>query len=162
MFHESPEFIKHLDRWLDMSEQPDAKFLNSNKTKIPQMFRQYTKPLYRGLVLNQVELTKYQKTGQLTLPKHTSWSKDKKIAIKFVDDPQYKISAGGSIKLILTKSFTPANIILDINSLFLFYGQTKMIQLGIDDMSADSAMKEQEVLITSGIKIIPSETELWF
>jgi hypothetical protein len=60
------------------------------------------------------------------------------------------------------KSFTPANIILDINALFLFYGQSKMIQLGIDDMSADSAMKEQEVLIASGIKITPAETELWF
>ena len=154
MFYENPAFIKKLDAWLDVSDQKDAASLDLMKGQFPVMFRTYSKPLYRGMVIKEDP-----KKG-FTISGYTSWSKDKNIAIKFLNDPKYKFGTRTGTKVLLTKKFTTNDIILDIHALAWFLGENKLIELGIDDLAADSALKEQEVLITKNIKISPKEIEI--
>ena len=150
MFYKDRDFIKSLDKWLGLNNQDAAK--NLERAKIPPMFKNYAKPLYRGMVVDQSFLDN-DKTGKLKFTNYSSWSKDKNLALKFVNDPKYKFTSTGTIKILVTKSFTAQSIVLDIDGLALFLGEDGMIRLGIDDLSADSALKEHEVLITKGIQI---------
>ena len=58
-----PEFVKNLDDWLFKNDQKNAAWIASNKSGIPPMFQQYTKPLYRGMKVNSefMELAKKRK-----------------------------------------------------------------------------------------------------
>lgn len=150
MFYEDPAFVKSLDKWLGLNNQDAAKALE--RAKIPPMFKNYAKPLYRGMVVDQSFLDN-AKAGKLKFTNYSSWSKDKNLALKFVNDPKYKFTSTGTIKILVTKSFTAQSIVLDIDGLALFLGETGMIHIGIDDLSADSALKEQEVLIKPNVQI---------
>jgi len=150
MFYEEQGFSTNLDKWLGLNKQDAAKALE--KYKIPPIFKNYTKNLYRGMVVDQDFLDNV-KAGKLKFTNYSSWSKDKNLALKFVNDPKYKFTSTGTIKILVTKTFTSTNVVLDIDGLANFLGETGMIHIGIDDLSADSALKEQEVLIKPNVQI---------
>lgn len=148
-----PEFIKNLDDWLFKNDQKNAAWINTNKAKIPPTFQQYTKPLYRGMKVNS-EFMELVKDNKLTFKNFTSWSKSEKVAKGFVNDPKYSIAGSDSnIKILIKKTIPNSKMILDIHSLVMFMGVDQLEMLGLDALSGDSAMKEEEILIDKGIKI---------
>lgn len=153
MFYEDKQFIKHLDTWLDISDQKSAKWLDSYRGKIPPMFLSYSSKLYRGFILDRIP------TGKIDIKDYTSWSKDKNTAIKFLNDPAFRVSRKQGVTVLASKSITSTKIVLNIHDLAMFLGTSGMIDLGIDDMSADSALKEKEVLVKP-ISLMPTELTL--
>ena len=148
-----PEFVKNLDDWLFKNDQKNAAWIASNKSGIPPMFQQYTKPLYRGMKVNS-EFMELAKNGKLTFKSFTSWSKSEKIAKGFVNDPKYSIAGSDSnIKILIKKTVPSSAMILDIHSFVMFMGVDQLEMLGLDALSADSAVKEEEILINKGVKI---------
>ncbi len=146
IFHESTEFVRNLDKFLFNSSTVSSAYLNSNKTKIPALFKSYTKTLCRGQFLSEKEYIQLL-DGKFKLERVTSWTKDRKIAEKFLKDPQYIYQSRGKEKIILLKEFQITDIILDIDAYVSFYGEKRLVELGFDELNIDSALKEQEVLI---------------
>lgn len=154
------KFIQSLDSWIFKNNQVDAEYLYRNKSKIPTMFQSYSKKLYRGMTVDDETLDRIYKNS-FSFDKHTSWSKDQNIARKFVDDPKYAIgSSKGKQKLIVEKVFTSSQQILDIDTFILFMGHAQLEMMGFDEMSLDSAMKEKEVLISKGAKLLRTDFKL--
>lgn len=147
-----PKFIKHLTDWLKHSDQKDAKYLYENRLKVPQIFRKYSKTLYRGTVVDESFFEDLER-GVVRLNAYTSWSKDKRISIGFLADPKYKISTRGGTPILIKKSFIERDIIMDIHGFMLFAGKTSMLENGVEELAIDSAIKEHEVLINKGIAI---------
>lgn len=147
-FIETSEFIKHLDNWLLKSEQRDAQYLNLNSNKIPSIFKKRFS-LYRSVSLKIEDVNTLLKNKKLKIEKVTSWSKDKNIALRFTQDKNMKLRNFNEkrIDLLYNKMFSSNDIIIDIDSFVNFYGETKLLEMGIDDLNIDSAMKEKEVLI---------------
>lgn len=146
------KYCTALNSWLEHSDQRAAEILFAKRHDIPQMFRTYTKTLYRGMVVDQQFLDKLNKKPQ-TAPFYTSWSKDKKVSLGFLKDPAFKISTKSNIDTLLEKTFTTSDIVVDIHSLSLFLGMGPMADLGIDELAIDSSLKELEILIRKGITI---------
>ena len=149
------EFNKNLDGWLFKNDQKNAKFFIKNAQKIPPMFKSYNDFLYRGMSVD-AEFMNLLKDGKIVFANCTSWSKDIKIAKKFVNDPKYAISKKSGIKIIIKAKIPKTKQVLDIHSYVLFVGATALSAAGIDELSIDSAIKEQEVLIAPKLKIDPS------
>ncbi len=145
-------FKDNLEGWLFKNDQKNADFLASNKNDIPQMFRSYPRKLYRGMKVTEEFLEKL-KNGRYIFDKHTSWSKEEKVAKKFVDDPAYSLGGKGEHKIILIKTFQSRDQIFDIDSFVLFMGKDQLEVLGYDDTNLDSAIKEKEVIISKGISV---------
>lgn len=155
IFHESTEFVRNLDKFLFNASVVSSAYLNSNKTRIPTLFRSYSQTLYRGQFFNQKEYIQLTE-GKFKFGRVTSWSKDRKVAEKFLNDPQYIYQSKGKEKIILLKEFQVSDIILDIDAYVSFYGEKRLVELGFDELNIDSALKEQEVLIAP-IKINKDE-----
>lgn len=151
IFYENPDFIKNLDIWLDISDQNSAKWLSSINANIPQMFKSYSGTLYRGFIISEIPNKPFE------IKTYTSWSKDKNMAMAFLKDSKYRISKKEGIPVLASKQITTSKQILDIHSLAIFLGVNRMIDLGIEDLAADSAMKEKEILINKGIKVLLKE-----
>jgi hypothetical protein len=101
--------------------------------------------------------------GGVTFKKHTSWSKDRNIAKKFIYDDSvsmYNNKTAGRIPVLFEKTFTAKNIILDIDAFVSFMGITQLELMGFDETNLDSASKEKEILITSGIRITKSNMKI--
>lgn len=145
------KFNENLDDWLFKNDQKNAEWLFKNKNKIPKTFRSYSKTLYRGMTIN-AEFLKDVYTGKMKFNNHTSWTKDIKIAEKFVNDPKYSIAKKG-VKIIIQKKIPNNMQILDIHNYVLFTGIDQLELAGIDELSLDSAIKEQEILICKNLKI---------
>lgn len=145
-------FTKRLDAWLFTSKQEDADFLHKNKNKIPDMFRSYTRPLYRGMFVNEDFINKIQKVP-VVLDNHTSWSKDKAIALKFIRDSKFQIQNRGTFPILITLNISRQSQIIDIDSFVLFMGTQQLELLGYDETNLDSAKKEKEVLASKGLRI---------
>jgi hypothetical protein len=151
------KFNKNLDAWLAKNNQTNAEFLRKNKNHIPQMFRQYTGLLYRGMTVDEDFIYNVNK-NDIKFTNNTSWTKDKKIAEKFINDKSFKVnSKTNKYKIIISKRILPKDQILDIESFVMFMGIPQLEMQGIDELSLDSALKEKEVLISSGIKILKQE-----
>lgn len=148
----SPEFIKNLDGWLANNKQMNADWLARNKAGIPTMFTQYSQTLYRGMIVDDSFINQMVEKG-VKFTNHSSWTKDKKIAQSFFNDPKYRTTNNKGYKLLIEKKFTSNNIVLDIHSFCMFMGEAQLTMLGVDDLSFDSAMNEQEVLVKKGITI---------
>lgn len=146
------KFKENLEDWLFKSDQKNAEYLYSNRNGIPQIFRNYTKRLYRGLKVNEEFLEKL-KTKAYILEKHTSWTKDEKMARRFIDDPAYSFRGRGDIKIIISKIFPTRDQIFDIDAFVLFMGKEQLEMLGYDETNLDSAFKEKEVLVSKGVSI---------
>lgn len=153
------EFTKRLDSWLLRSDQKDAEFLYKNKDKIPAMFQSYTRPLYRGMILDLSFTEPLNKNGFVALKGHTSWTKDRQIALRFMKDPSMKVQDKNGVQAIITKTIPRASQLLDIDSFVLFMGVPQLEILGYDEINLDSAMKEKEVLIAKGLKIAKNDVE---
>lgn len=149
-------WVKHLNKWLQYSDQTSAAYLKNNSSKIPPMFRMYNKQLYRGMFVDEKWL-KAAELNQAVIKPFTSWSKDEKIARGFLNDPNLKISDKKGQKILIKKSISSNDIILDIHSLALFLGIKDFVKQGLDDLAGDSALKEQEVLVNKGIRIKKNE-----
>lgn len=145
------KFKTNLDSWLFRNDQANAEFLAKNKSQIPQIFKNYSKTLYRGMTVDDEFLDKL-KSG-ITLTNHTSWSKNVKLATAFVNDPKYKVGNKTGTRILIQKVIPLSYQILDIDAFFNFMGKPQLLMLGYDEMSINSAMKEQEVLIQKGMKI---------
>ena len=155
-FIASPEFIKNLDEWLFKNDQKYADFLYRNKSNIPQYFRSYAKPLYRGMSVN-ADFVNTLLTKGVTFDKHTSWTQDQKMAEKFANDPAFSTGkTSGETKILIKKGIPATSIILDIYGFVNYMGVGQLGMLGFDETSLDSAMKEKEVLISKGVKITKS------
>lgn len=141
------EFIKVLDDWLFKNEKKFAESLKKQIGKVPQHFRQYTKPLYRGMIV-EPDFLNAVAAGKLTFKDITSWTKSEKIALGFINDTKFKTTNKAGIKVMLTKKIPANKIILDIHNIVLFTGG-----IGLDELSIDSAFAEEEVLVDKGIKI---------
>ena len=155
MIFEDPQFVKTLDAWLANNDQKAAQALSLYKSRVPPMFSRYSGSLYRGMIVDQKFMTDAE-SGKLATPtaKFSSWSKDKTIATKFAKDSKYKTSSKSGIPILVTLKNPLNSVVMDINGICLFAGYD-MLQLGLDDLSLDSAIKEQEVLL-SGVKITKS------
>ena len=152
-------FKENLEAWVLKSDERNAEYLNSLKTYIPQIFRNYTKKLYRGMKVDESFLDKIR-SDRYMFDKHTSWSKDENIAKKFVADPAYSLNSKGSHKILVTKTFQSRDIIFDIDAFVLFMGKKQLEMFGYDEINLDSMTKEKEVLISKGISI--SRTDYTF
>lgn len=146
LFHESPNFVKNIDNFLFKSDEVSKSYLSKNKTKIPIMFRNYPKTLYRGLILDGQDFLVLQDGKYKT--KISSWTKDQSITQKFINDPKYRIQSKNTNKIILQKKIYQQYIIIDIDSYFNFYPSSKLEEMGFDELNIDSALKEQEVLVS--------------
>lgn len=156
-----PEFIKNVDDWLFKNEQRNADYIASRSSGIPAIFKQYSKALYRGMLVDQTFLEQLDKGG-VTFRTHSSWSKSQDLAKKFASDDKYQLGTSkGSIRILVTKTISPSNILFDIHGYVSFMGQDQLIMLGMDDMSVDSALNEQEVLIKKGIKVTKSQVKMF-
>lgn len=147
IFHESKEFVRNLDKFLYEASIISSAYLSSNRTRVPLMFRNYTKTLYRGMFLSESEYVDIQ-AGKFKIGRVSSWTKDKSIAEKFIKDPRFIFQNRTKEKVILMKKFSPNDIILDIDAYVSFYGENKLMELGLDELNIDSAFKEQEVLVS--------------
>lgn len=146
------KFISNLDDWLFKNSQENADWIYKNKNGIPDMFRNYTKPLYRGMTVDSSFLSDVE-SGKMKFKAHSSWSKSKDAAKKFVNDPAFKISSKDGVKILIEKKIGKSQQILDIHSLVMFMGEPQLTMLGMDGMNVDSAFKEQEVLVAKNILI---------
>lgn len=155
----TPDFIKNLDKWLSDNKQQYADYIARNKAGIPRMFTQYSDILYRGMTVDDNFINQLVDKG-IKFNAHTSWSKDEKVAYKFFNDPAYKVNNKSGIKILIKKKPTPANIVLDIHNFCMFMGESQLNMLGLDDLSYDSAIKEQEVLVKKGINITKKDVKV--
>lgn len=149
-----PEFLQKLDNWLFKNTQEDAKWIASKKSAgIPPVFRSYNDWLYRGMFVDAGFLLDLEK-GKVKLNTYTSWTKDERIAIKFAKD---KTASGGmargNVAIVLKKKIGTMDQVFDIDGFCLYMGADQLVMLGMDDLSVDSAIKEKEVLIESGLQI---------
>lgn len=152
MFELGETWIKNLSLWLEHSDQAAATYLKNNSSKIPPMFRIYNKQLYRGMSVDEKWL-KAAELNQAVINRFTSWSKSETIAIGFLSDPSLKISDRKGHKILIKKTISSNDVIIDIHSLALFLGIKDFVSQGLDSLAADSALKEQEVLVNKGIRI---------
>lgn len=97
------------------------------------------------------------KAGKVVLDKHTSWSKDERMARKFIDDPSYSIGNKGRHKIMLAKVIPSRDQIFDIDAFVLFMGVKQLEVLGYDETNLDSASKEKEVIISKGISLLRTD-----
>lgn len=155
------DFNKNLNRWLDLNDQKAADFLHKNKNKIPPTFRSYTSKLYRGMTIPATLLQEISTKG-ITFKTHTSWSKDEKIARKFIDDPQYSLvkAKESSVKIVIVKTISSPSQIIDIDGFVMFMGIPQLEMQGFDELALDSANKEKEILISSGVRINKSDIKV--
>lgn len=155
----TPEFIKNLDGWVDKNDQKFAEYLSRNKNGIPPMFTNYTHTLYRGMIVNEDFLNSLLKGGA-KFAAHTSWSKDMKMAKRFMNDPKYKTTKNVGTPVLIKKKIPQTSIIFDIHSFIMFMGESQLSMLGMDDLAIDSALNEQEILVKKGITIKQNEVEV--
>lgn len=156
------KFQQHLERWLFKTDQTAADFLFRNKNNIPSVFRTYPQKLYRGMMVDGAFIEKAY-NGRYTFDAHTSWTKDIKIARKFIDDPSYAIGTQGNgeqYKIIIAKVIPQRDIILDIDGFVMFMGVKQLEMLGYDPTNIDSAIKEKEVLISRGATVTRADYEI--
>jgi len=152
-------FKKNLDDWLFKNDQTNANFLHVNRNKIPTVFRSYTQKLYRGMYADNEFLDKIEKSGSTTLTKHSSWTKDERIARKFIEDESFSVGRLNKDKtrIIISKIIPSSQQILDIDSFVLYMGVKQLMMLGYDETNLDSATKEKEILVSKGILITKND-----
>ena len=143
MYIVSKEFVETLDDWLFKNEKKYANVLKKNKNEIPQMFRTVNNVLYRGMVVSREDAILFREKG-IDFKEVTSWTHNRNVAEAFVKDSKYKTTNKGGIGVIISMKIPSNKVILDIFNYVLFSGGT-----GLDDLSKDSAFKEQEVLVDS-------------
>lgn len=160
MLIKTPEFVKHLDSWLFKNDQKDAAYFFMNKAHIPHPFKSYSKKLYRGMTVDKKFIDELKKKGYIDFKNHSSWSKDSKLAVKFATDSKYKIGVGTGTKILISKEIEQAKIIFDIDAYCQFFGEHELTSMGLDELSYDSAVKEQEVLIAKGIRITEKDISM--
>lgn len=155
-------FRKNLDDWLFKNEQSNANFLFINRNKIPSVFRSYRQKLYRGMYIDDDELERLEKSGSMMINKHTSWSKDERIATNFVTSESFSLGRSNleKKKILIGKIVPPTSQIIDIDAFVLFMGVQQMIMMGYDETNLDSASKEKEVLISKGIQISKNDIKV--
>lgn len=156
-------FREHLNNWLFTSKQPDAEFLFRNKPKIPPMFRDYKKKLYRGMKVDSAFLATLESNKPIIFSTHTSWSKSDIVAKKFASDPKYMMGTSpreSTVTVLLTKLIPSTSQILDIDTFVVFMGEKQLEMMGYDEMNIDSALKEKEVLISKGIRITKKDVSI--
>ena len=156
----TPEFNKNLDDWLFKNEKKYAQYFAKNKAKIPPMFRSTTSTLYRGMVVDMDFMQALHDTGKFVFKEQTSWTKERKVAVDFVKSSKYKTTNKQGLAIIISKKIPASQQILDINAYVLFMGVAPLAMQGIDEMSLDSAVKEQEVLIDKGVGIVSKDVEI--
>lgn len=145
-------FKKALESWLIHGDEKSAYVLEQARNSVPQVFRNHTQPLYRGMIANGEFLDALEK-GTAVLNKTTSWTKDRRMAERFVNDPMFKTTKNVGVKVILEKRVIPAKQILDVDSFVLFMGAQQLVMLGYDEYAVDSATKEKEVIVQRGIRL---------
>lgn len=154
------KFIKVLDDWLFKNDQASATWLLRNKMGIPEMFRNHSGFLYRGMFIEPELFQEISEKG-IAMKTLSSWTTEEKVARRFATDATASGSkAKGNIRIIIKKKVSVAKQILNIQKLIEFMGTNQMISLGLDDLSADSALKEFEVLCDKGIKITSKDITL--
>jgi hypothetical protein len=114
------------------------------------------------MYIDDVALEKIEKSGSMLLDKHTSWSKDEKIATKFVTDESFSLGRTNieKKKILIGKVIAQSSQIIDIDSFVLFMGIQQMMMLGYDETNLDSASKEKEVLVSKGTRISKSDIKI--
>ena len=148
----SQDFTKALDGWLERNEQKYALAL-SKAQGIPDHFM-FEGTLYRGMVVD-ADFMNLVQNGKMKFDSFTSWTRDKKVAEKFMKDPRFKTTNKSGIGIIITKKVKKSDCVLDIYSYSLFTGG-----VGLDPLSFDSAIKEQEVLLKKGLKISDKDIKI--
>ena len=70
---------------------------------------------------------------------------------------KFKTATIQGTPIIIKKKIAPTQIVIDVHGFCLFMGEDQLVMLGLDDMSFDSAVKEQEVLVRKGVKVIAKD-----
>jgi len=149
------KFQTNLERWLLKNDQGAGDTLFQMKGGIPLVFRNYSKKLYRGMTVDDAFIEKAY-NGRYTFDRHTAWTKDIKIARKFIDDPAYMLgnaSSSTKYKIIITKVVAQRDIILDIDSFVTFMGIKQLEMIGYDETNVRMAANEKEVLVSRGLSV---------
>ncbi len=132
-----------MNKWLETSDSRYSTYLFNNSSKIPSILKQ-ANTLYRGVYVTPDFAN--SKTNRLN--KSTSWSKNKNMAMNFINNKKYSIrDSSNRIPILITKKISTNDIILDIDAYVNFYGEDNLIYMGFDDLAIDSALKESEVLV---------------
>jgi len=153
---QSKDFIHALDRWLYKNDQAFAQKLYTYKARVQSQFKTYNKPLYRGMKVDAKFLEASKSATGVKFDKFSSWSKEKDMALNFIDEEGYAVNRdkNSTIAILITKKFTPTDIILDIHSFANYVGYDTLKELGMDTgFSIGAAMNEKEVLINRNVKI---------
>lgn len=157
----TPDFIKNLDGWLFKNEQRYAEYILKNKNGIPPMFTTVNQTLYRGMKVDKDFIEKMTSPSGIKLDRHSSWTKDKKLAQKFAMDPDAKLDKKKTwYSILIEKKISATSVIMDIHNFCMFMGEDQLTMLGLDESSFDSAMKESEVLVKKGVVIKKKDVKL--
>lgn len=156
----TPEFCKKVSDWLEFGKQPEAEWLFKNRSKIPEMFRKYNKPLYRGMTVSEEFVDSINSPSGLIIKNFASWTKNKNLAIKFATGSTGGVYRSGDIKILLKKSIPVSYQVIDIHSYVLFMGEKPLELLGVDELCLDSAFKEEEVLIAKNLRLMKSDVTI--
>lgn len=154
------EFISNLDGWLFDNSEKYGDFIFKNLSQVPPMFKSYSGILYRGMILDQETLENFNKG--IKFDRHSSWSKNKNVSIKFMNDPKFKTGSKNGIPVLLQKKVTKSIPQFDIHQLTVMFSTDQLVMMGMDDLNAESAEKEYEVILKAGLKISPKEILLKF
>ena len=150
---QNSEFISKISDWINFNKQDHAKTLSLAQSPIIKQFRVYQKPLFRGCFISPEAIISLQKTKKIKLNKFTSWTKDEKIAKKFISDKKYMFKPTNndhkrdSIPVIFKKTFNTSEIVVDIESIINFVGEDRLDLFGLSIIDYEVAIDEQEVLV---------------
>jgi hypothetical protein len=100
------------------------------------------------------------KDNKMSFDSITSWTFDQNIAEKFTNDIRYKVGNAEGVRILIKKKIPSGKIIMNIYGYSLFFDKSQLLSMGYDDLVIESMMKEQEVLVSGGIKISEKEIKV--
>jgi len=143
------KFIKNIEEFVFKNDKKYLRNIAKVKSKIPIMFRK-PQVLYRGMKLSLAVIQDIQEGKNLILDDFSSWTKDAKMAERFISDRSKAMKETGT-GVVFKKKFDK-KIILDIQGLIMFLDGSGRID-DFDEGTKDDAIEEAEVIVDKGIKL---------
>jgi hypothetical protein len=155
-FVASSEFVDAVRKYVDLGRKHHLDFIIKNKNKIPAIFKENNRPLYRGMTFDEKTYNSVLQNG-LTLKEPSSWTRVVNDAKSFVHDPDKRARRTG-FGIVFKKKIPSSKIIMDFKGWYL--GLTGMFLLPDDALESDISsllLQEDEVVCDGGIKLTPKD-----
>lgn len=154
---DDPKFFTALEQFVFTNDKKFAGQLSKFKSKIPGMFRSAPSPIFRGMVLPKSLVFDIENGENLVLNDYSSWTDNEKMAIKFVNDPSKRVTGPKKkemVGVIFKKIISSSKIIVKIQALAMYlHSVGKLDEFGFDELNAEMAMEEAEILCDKGIAL---------